>query len=207
MPEPTALVLLHGAGQTPAAWDAVIDALPDHIDTHAPDLRLDASFTLPAATRAVARHIDSLDHGRVVLCGLSLGAVIAVLAAAERPERVAALALSAIQVRPSPLLMHLQRMAIRATPARLIETGTGPSKRELLHVLDVAAGIDLTSTLPHLPMPALVLCGTRDHANLRAARQAARLLPNARLEIVPDAGHEWNRTHPQLLARTLARLL
>lgn len=206
MPEPVALVLLHGAGQTPASWDGVVDALPGHIDAHALDLRLDTSFTLPAATRDVARHIDCLDHEKVVLCGLSLGAVIAALAAAERTDRVTALALSGIQIRPNPLLMRLQHAVIRAAPARLIETGTGPSKHDLLHVLNVAADIDVTQTLSRLPIPALVLCGTNDRANLGAARRAARLLPNARLELVPDVGHEWNRTHPQLFARTLAGL-
>lgn len=207
VPEPISLVLLHGAGQTSASWDGVVDALPSHVDVYALDLRLDTSFTLLAATRAVIAHVDELNHQRVVLCGLSLGAIIAALTAAERPKRVAALALSAIQVRPNPILMRIQRTAIRVTPARLIETQTGPSKRDLLHVLDAVAGIDLTHTLPQLPMPTLVLCGTNDRSNLRATRRAARLLPNATLEIVQHVGHEWNRTHPQLYARTLARLL
>lgn len=206
MPEPVALVLLHGAGQTPAAWDAVIAALHGQVAPFAPDLHLDTTFTLSGATRTVVEHIDSLDHRHVVLCGLSLGAVVAALAAAERPERVGGLALSAIQVRPSPLLMRFQNAAIRATPARLIARGAGPSKRDLLHVLNVAAGIDLTGTLPRLTMPALVLCGTNDRGNRAASRHAASLLPDGWLALVPGAGHEWNRTHPQDFAHALTPL-
>ena len=51
-------------------------------------------------------------------------------------------------------------------------------------------GLDLTDELPAVNMPTLVIVGTGDLLTPPAqARQIARLIPGARLEIVPGGGH------------------
>ncbi len=45
-------------------------------------------------------------------------------------------------------------------------------------------------------MPAVVACGERDRANLPLARALAQKLPNARLELIPGAGHVANLDNP-----------
>ena len=48
-----------------------------------------------------------------------------------------------------------------------------------------------------LQAPTLVLCGERDRLNLALSRSLARLLPNARFETIPRAGHIANLDNPE----------
>jgi 2-hydroxy-6-oxonona-2,4-dienedioate hydrolase len=58
--------------------------------------------------------------------------------------------------------------------------------------------------LPHLDVPTLVVRGARDPiAPQRWAEEAARLLPQGRLVVVPGAAHTMNFTSPDALARVV----
>jgi pimeloyl-ACP methyl ester carboxylesterase len=51
-------------------------------------------------------------------------------------------------------------------------------------------GLDLTADLPKINVPTLVICGTNDVLTPPAeARRIAKLIPNARLEMLPGTGH------------------
>lgn len=201
--EPLDLVLLHGAGQGPESWKGVLDALPDSLHTLTPALGVNSTFSIADAAHRVVAHLDEHGLERVVVCGLSLGAMVAAQVAVDHPERIKAIGLSGLQVRPPQLLMRVQNLVLRGVPARWLERDGQPSKADLLHVLDAVAHVDLTTVLPRITAPALVLCGARDRANLVAARHAAELIPQARLRIVAGAGHAWNVTHPEEFARVV----
>jgi len=58
--------------------------------------------------------------------------------------------------------------------------------------------------LPHLDVPTLVVRGARDPiVPQRWAEEAARLLPQGRLVVVPGAAHTMNFTSPDALARVV----
>src|SRR5205807_2692397 len=58
--------------------------------------------------------------------------------------------------------------------------------------------------LPRLAVPTLVVRGARDPiVPQRWAEEAARLLPNGRLIVVPRAAHTMNFTSPDALARVV----
>jgi pimeloyl-ACP methyl ester carboxylesterase len=58
--------------------------------------------------------------------------------------------------------------------------------------------------LPHLDVPTLVVRGARDPiAPQRWVEEAARLLPQGRLVVVPGAAHTMNFTSPDALARVV----
>ena len=65
-------------------------------------------------------------------------------------------------------------------------------------------GFDVTCHLPDVPTPALVVHGSWDlPVPLTAGRQIAGLLPNARLEILPGAGHMPMYEAPEALTRLI----
>ena len=97
-------VFLHGLGQTARAWDEVVRLCPG-LEADCPDL-----FSLPGSGPSYDRLLSALEgryageSGPLRLCGLSLGAVLALDYAARHPDQVRQLVLIAPQYRtPRPL--------------------------------------------------------------------------------------------------------
>ena len=196
-----------GAGEDP--WAAQLAALPAGYTGLAPDLPgLDRAatpgeFTIAGAARALRVLLDERDVERAHLCGLSLGAMTATQFALDFPERVASLVLSGSQVRPHPALMGIQRTIVRMLPES-VASGMHLTKAQWLGALRVVAEANFRGRLASIEAPTLVLCGSRDVANLPAAREIAAAVPRAELRVVPRAGHPWNQQFPELFSRTIA---
>ena len=201
-----ARVFLHGLGQGPDSWQPVRARLSPAPEDALPDLTAllrRGDGTYGALLASLTSALEALP-GPLDLCGLSLGAVLALDYAARRPERVRSLALIAPQFRMPKRLLALQDLLFRLLPERLVTGGTDLKKADLLALTQSMADLDLTASLPGLTCPALVLCGARDRANLSAARELAGRLPGAELRIFPGVGHALNRESPELLAQVLS---
>lgn len=197
-------IYLHGLGQAPAAWEPVLRRLGGPKEALCPDLAglvAGGEATYPRLYRAFARLCDR-QNAPLALCGLSLGGVLALQYAAERPERVGALALLAPQYRMPRRLLKMQNALFRLMPAALFR-GTGFSRAQFIQLCGSMMELDLGEALPRVACPALVACGSRDRANRRACEELARLLPRGELHILEGAGHELNRDAPEALAALL----
>lgn len=102
------LLLLHGLGQGPGSWDGVLDALGPDPGAACPDLfgLCGGAPDYPALYAALEDYAGALP-APVLLCGLSLGAVLALDYAIRRPERVAGLVLIAPQYKMPRALLRL----------------------------------------------------------------------------------------------------
>lgn len=193
-------VILHGLGQTPRDWDGVTGLVPT-LEVDCPDLFSTAELTYPSLLAQLeARYADS--QGPLRLCGLSLGAVLALDYTIRHPDRVAALVWIAGQLRSPTLLVDLQNLIFRCLPSGVF-TGMGISKQDAIQLARSMRDLDLTPGLDRVTCPVTVVCGARDRANRRAAQAFAARLPQARLHIVPNAGHEVNRDAPEVIAQLL----
>ena len=209
--DPTPLVLLHGVGQAPMAWEDVVVQLYGSrrlLTPWVPGLRPTEKQVLPLSDGAAALDQQLMLEGmqQTDLCGLSYGAMMATRLAADFPERVRRLVLIAGQVRPPRLLMRAQAAALKMVPAsRLADSGV--SKERLLQALEAARATDLSDALPRVQARTLVLVGARDKANQPAARTLVDGLPDARLRIVEGAGHAVNEDAPAELVQILRDFL
>ena len=202
------VMFLHALGAWPASWDAQVKALPDDFVGIAPEIigvtEADkVRFDFRKAAEALLPVLDEHNAERAHLCGLSLGAMVATQLVIDHPDRVASLVLSGSQVAPNQAMMAVQRGVIRMFPERTAE-GFGLTKKSWLGVLREIAAVDYRENLGDIDVPTLVLCGSRDVANLPAARLLARSIPGAELKIVPRAGHEWNKQFPDLFNEVIA---
>lgn len=201
------VVFLHGLGAGPDSWDAELAALPDGFAGAAPHITGlsddgDELFTFEDASAEVVDALDRRGIGRAHLCGLSIGAMLALWTALEYPERVASLVLSGGQVCPPRAALALQTAVFRVLPERLVVPG-GMDKHRFLAALREVARVDFRGRLAEVGVPALVMCGSRDVANLPAARAMAEGLPHARVRIVPGGWHELNVGRPADFAAAL----
>ena len=102
------MVLVHGLGGSHANWLAVGPGLVAHARVFAPDLPgfgrtplAGRSAHVRASVEFLDRFLDTIGGGPAVLVGNSMGGLIAMMEAAERPEKVAGLVLAApAQPRP-----------------------------------------------------------------------------------------------------------
>ena len=197
-------VYIHGLGQTPASWGPLLerlDAPPERVCPDLTELVSAGAAVYPALFRAFARYCDGLE-GPLALCGLSLGGVLALHYAAQRPERMGALVLMAPQYRMPKLLLQFQNGLFRLMPPAMFREA-GFTKSQFLQLCGSMADLDLSGALSRIVCPTLILCGGRDRANRRASAELAGLLPGAELRIVEGAGHELNREVPDQLAPLL----
>ena len=163
------VVFLHGLGETRDVWNPVIKQLPQTECIALEVLRTKPPLACWSLKDVCTQIADSLTEP-VHLVGLSLGAVIALNIALTHPGKVSSLFVSAPQAKPPKLLMNLQKTLMRVLPTKWV-CPPQLSKPELLGMLDSLKDLDLTSQLPALSMPVTVVCGSKDKANLPAARK------------------------------------
>lgn len=217
------LVLLHGAtslgredyaAQLPAMSKAFLVHLPDargHGRT-----RWDAANGFQAGWLVddLAGFVDALGLDSFHLLGFSMGAMTALQFGARWPERLRTLIVAGIttlreprasvgrhQMDPQRILAH--DPAFAAALARRHDPGQGEGAwQRLLPAIaaDIASQPLLSPAELHgIDCPAMVVCGDRDpYVPPEHAAGLARQLPNGRLFVVPDCGHEVMARRPGL---------
>lgn len=98
----------------------------------------------------------------------------------------------------SPALPHLQAV---------IDTFSATAPATRAGFLRAISAMDFAEALEKVDVPALVVVGSHDQLTPVAhARRLAELLPNARLEVLPDAGHMLPSEAPDRLTDLLEAL-
>ena len=216
------LVLVHGYGMSSRYMVPLAQNLARDFRVYAPDLpgfgRSDKPkrvLDVPDLADSLAAWMTALGLGPAVLIGNSLGCQVAVEFALRQRERVACLVLQGPTPDPAARTARQQvlrqvlnsrydgspRMGwialsdfMRAGPHRLLLT--------LRHLLRHR----IEERLTEVPIPALVLRGTRDPVVPRPwAQRAAHLLPQGRLIEVAGAAHVMNFHAPERFARVVRR--
>ena len=97
-PRPEPLVMLHGGAWRWQEYLSLIPTLASHRHIYALDLRgngrsgwTPGSYRLQDFTQDILEFLDHLDAAPAVLAGHSLGGAVALMAAAQRPDKVAGL--------------------------------------------------------------------------------------------------------------------
>ena len=199
-----ATIFIHGLGQTPRSWEGVLSHLSPGQETVFPDLAqllLGKTADYQHLYEAFCSVCDGLTPP-LDLCGLSLGGVLALHYAALHPIKVRSLVLIGAQYRMPRGLLTLQNALFRLMPEKLFQD-TGLDKQSFLTLCTSMMELDFTTQLKDVRCPVLVLCGEKDSANRKAARELAEKLPSARLQMIPGAGHEVNTGAPAALAAHL----
>ena len=217
------LVLLHGAtslgredfaAQLPSMSKAFQVVVPDargHGRT-----RWDAAegFRYDWLVDDLAAFVDGLGLETFHLLGFSMGAMTALQLGARSPERLRTLVVVGITtlreprasvgrrlMDPERILAHDPEFAARLARRHDAGQGEGAWQRLLPAIAaDIAAQALLTpAELHRIDCPAMVVCGDRDpFVPPEHAAGLARQLPDGRLLVVPDCGHEVMARRPGL---------
>jgi pimeloyl-ACP methyl ester carboxylesterase len=215
------LVLLPGLACDERLWEAQRPVLPTALKPRVSDAHMRHERIEAMAAAVLAEH-----PGLLVLCGASMGGMVAMEAARQAPERVAGLALLGTNARAeTPEMFQLRGSAIalfeQGEARDVIEYNAGLAfhparsgdaalrRRYVELVLD--AGVpqlvrqnralmtrpDARAHLPALRCPVLVMCGDEDRLTPPdCSREIAALAPGAELVWVPQCGHMLTLEQP-----------
>nr|NLI49610.1 hypothetical protein [Propionibacterium sp.] len=195
------LAFVHGLGQLPQTWQDQVTAMPPgRFKAVAPWVkglrpgRL-GEFSVAAAADDLLGLLNANGVESMGIVGSGLGAVVALAAAERAPGHITDLVLEGAQARYGRLTVGAQKALIRAMPdARWAATGL--NRASVLNVLDGLAGLDLTPDLPAVSARTLLVVGGHDRGQRAAADAIAAGLPDARVEVVPDAADPVHLTAP-----------
>lgn len=194
------IVFLHGLGQRAADWDQVASQFSN---TDCPDLFETAGEKLNySAILSSLEERYKYEKEPLCLCGLSLGGMLALDYALRHGDRVAAMVLLGARDRTPRLLMNIQDLLFRCMPDKAFAS-TGMKKEQVRDLTRSMKNLDFTDRLSTIHCPVTVACGEKDSPNLAAARRLAKYLPNARLYVVPYAGHELNTDAPDTVVQVV----
>jgi 3-oxoadipate enol-lactonase len=195
------------------------------------------SYSVALMTQDVEALVELAGFQRYHLVGHSMGGTIVQEIALRHPERLLSLTLEdtalKFSVQPDDAMFQFRAQRIQAAlrngmpaaaaltppslpphmpPERLEETN------ERLAHMSVDAFVGAAQALfnwegsgdraSQIPTPTLIVCGDLDTpALVEASRRLAELIPNASLEVIPEASHspQWER--PELFNRALRRHL
>lgn len=196
-------IFIHGLGQKPLAWDKTISALGiDNCDCpDLPALVCDTDKTYQSLYSAFSTYCDSFND-KMILCGLSLGAVLALNYAVDNAGKVGRLILIAPQYKMPKGMLRFQNIIFRFMPKSMF-TEIGFEKNDYIALCRSMMNLDFSGPLHKIECQTLVLHGEKDSANKKAAAEIAAKIKNADLQFVAGSGHEVNVDAPEKLAEII----
>ena len=200
-------VLLHGMGQNASSWDKTISLLSDDTETVCPELSDFFTEGNCFYNKMYAAFCDYCNNFSelLTLCGLSLGAVLALNYAIDFPKKVNSLILIAPQYDMPKFLLKVQNVLFKFMPESQFKD-IGLTKKDFITLTNSMADMDFTNGLDKVTCPVLILCGEKDNVNKKAAIKLAEKLPNAKFATIENSGHEVNIDNPQGLAKVTGEL-
>ena len=173
-----------------------------------------AEPTLELYADTAFRVLERLGDRPALVVGHSLGGAVAQVLATRHPERVSGLILISTCARVPPgndsqqllglVPIPFRRIVFLATVRKLLlapsasmeaigvtldEVGGCPTQT-MKHDVAIGRAMDTSEVARGLRVPTLVLCGGGDRLTPSAlSRQLSELIPEARLQVVPAAGH------------------
>lgn len=204
-----------------AAWNPVVAGV--HMDHDSID--------------AMAAALLSEHEGTLVLCGASMGGMVAMEAARQAPGRIEGLALLGTTARPeTPDMRQLRENAIKLFAQGRVADVIEPNVAFAFHperaqdaalvrsyldfVLRAGAGQlirqnravigrpDARAHLPRVRCPTLVMCGDSDQLTPpQYSHEIATLVPGAEIRMVPQCGHMLTMEQPEFVNEALSAWL
>ena len=195
-------ILLHGLGQTAQDWKEVVCQLSSS-NVECPELfsSMENEISYPQILGDLERRYSNAKEP-LRICGLSLGALLAIDFASRHGDKVASLVLIGTQYKVPSLLINFQNLIFRCMPNKAFES-MGLSKSNTIKLAHSMRALDFTAQLSGILCPVNILCGEKDSANLKASKKLKEILPKATWQIVAGAGHEINKDAPEAIAAIL----
>ena len=197
-------ILIHGLGQNNESWhDVKSDLNKNNIDVECIHLYKmnDAEMTYQNLYNAFCEYCHK-QEGKLNLCGLSLGGILALEYAKEYPEKVNSIIIIGIPYKIPKTLMKIQSIVFRFMPKKNFEK-MGIMKNEFCCLVHSMSHIKISENLNNVKCQTMILCGSKDRANLNSSKLLNQNIKGSYLRFVSHSSHEVNVDNPQELSHII----
>lgn len=229
------VVLIHGAGGTHLYWPPQIRRLPGYrmfaldLPGHGRSRSDRGCQSIGEYAQYILSWLTTVGLHRAIFIGHSMGSAIALNLAINSPDQVLGLVLVGGGVKLPVNAALLEEASHSATYPRAVEMvvrwSFGPEVTDNLIALanrtmmetrqsvfygDLLAcnAFDVTEDVNQVRCPTLVICGEQDKmTTARSNQYLASQIPDARLELIADAGHMVMLERPNIVTSLLRNFL
>ena len=196
-------ILIHGSGHKADSWNKVIVYMNNE-DILCPNLSeilngKEASYD--NLYNSFVEYCNKID-GKVDLCVLSLGGILALNYAIDYPDKIEKLVLIGTPHKVPKVIFTIQNIIFKFLPKKLFET-MAFNKKDTFILGNTMKNLDFSNRVQNIKCPTLIICGEKDNANIQSAHYLAENIENVKLEIMKNTGHIVNEESPKELAETL----
>jgi pimeloyl-ACP methyl ester carboxylesterase len=198
-------ILIHGLGQDNQSWNITNTYLKNvGINTICPNLfaiTKNISKDYKTMYNAFSDFCNS-QKGKLNLCGLSLGGVLALDFIKEYPEKVNSIILIGTPYKIPKTLFKLQSLIFHIIPKKSFEK-MGCSKRDFINLVNSMSNLNITKDLEIINCKSLIVCGSKDNINLKSAKKLKESIGDSEFKIVSNSSHEVNIDNPKELSNII----
>ena len=197
-------IFIHGSGHKGTSWSETISYMKDNKDILCPDLSsiLDGKeasyYNLYSAFSEYCNKID----GKINLCGISLGGILALNYTLDFPDKVQSLVLIGTPHKVPRIMFSIQNVIFKFLPQSIFDN-MAFNKKDTFILGKSMKKLDFSNKVQKIKCPTLIVCGEKDSANIKSAYYLSENIKNAKLKIIENTGHVVNEEKPQILAKVL----
>ena len=197
-------IFIHGSGHKGTSWSETISYMKYNKDILCPDLSsiLDGKeasyYNLYSAFSEYCNKID----GKINLCGISLGGILALNYTLDFPDKVQSLVLIGTPHKVPKIMFSIQNVIFKFLPQSIFDN-MAFNKKDTFILGKSMKKLDFSNKVQKIKCPTLIVCGEKDSANIKSAYYLSENIKNAKLKIIENTGHVVNEEKPQILAKVL----
>lgn len=197
-------IFIHGSGHKGASWNETLSYMKDNKDILYPDLSSilngkEASYYNLYST--FSEYCNKSD-GKINLCGISLGGILALNYALDFPDKVQSLVLIGTPHKVPKIMFSIQNVIFKFLPQSVFES-MAFNKKDTFILGNTMKKLDFSNKVQKINCPTLVVCGEKDNASIKSAYYLSENIKNAKLKIIKNTGHVVNEENPKELAEIL----
>lgn len=197
-------IFIHRSGHKGTSWSETISYMKYNKDILCPDLSsiLDGKeasyYNLYSAFSEYCNKID----GKINLCGISLGGILALNYVLDFPDKVQSLVLIGTPHKVPKIMFSIQNVIFKFLPQSIFDN-MAFNKKDTFILGKSMKKLDFSNKIQKIKCPTLIVCGEKDSANIKSAYYLSENIKNAKLKIIENTGHVVNEEKPQILAKVL----
>lgn len=195
-------ILIHGLGQNKNSWkDVDYELKKKDIETNTPNLYSMFDNAEPDYITLFNKFSDYCNafEGKLNLCGLSLGGILAIDYAKKFPDKVNSIILIGTPYKIPKFLFNLQSIVFHFMPKAAFEK-MGCSKKIFISLVKSMGNLDIAENLDRIQCKSLILCGIKDNQNMDSAKSLNKKIKGSLFRTVSKSSHEVNIDNPKELS-------